>query len=173
MPTSAYGALFLGSEAVTLAAGSTIGGVTPGGTSGNAPVNVTGSTLTLSPTTHAGRLVTLNRAAGIAITPPAATGTGNVYTLYVGTTVTSNTITLDAKAGNASDVFKGWLQTYKATTFTPYVADSTANLLTMDGSTTGGVAGDYIQIIDAALHVWVIQGFTTQSGSIATPFSAH
>ena len=176
MATSIYNALFTGSEAVTLAAGSTIGGVVPSGVSGNAPVVVNAATLTLAPATHAGRLVVLSGAtanAGVAITPPAATGTGNVYTIVFGSSVTSNTTTIDAKAGAASDVFYGWLQSYKATTFTPYITASNSNLLTFDGSTTGGIKGDRIQLIDAATNVWIVSGFVNQTGTIASPFSNH
>lgn len=160
-------------DPIALAAGSTIGGVVPAGTSANTPVNVTAATLTLTSVLHAGRLVTLNRAAGCVITPPAATGTGDLYTLFVGTTITSVSITIDAKAGAAADVFKGWLQTYKASTFTPYIANSNLNLITLDGSTQGGIIGDFIQMRDCATNVWVVSGFLTQSGTIATPFSNH
>lgn len=163
-------------DPVSFAAGSTVGGVAPAGVSGNAPVVVNASTLTLAPATHAGRLVVLagtTAIAGVAITPPAATGTGDRYTIVFGATITSNTTTLDAKAGNASDVFYGWLQTYKATTFTPYITASNSNLMTFDGSTRGGILGDMIEIIDAATNVWLVRGFTNQTGTIATPFSNH
>lgn len=163
-------------DAVAFAAGTTIGGTPVAGSSGNAPVVVNAATLLLVPATHAGRLVVLSGAtanAGVAITPPAATGTGDIYTIVFGSTVTSNTTTLDAKAGAAADVFYGWIQTYKATTFTPYIANSNLNLMTFDGSTRGGIKGDIIRIRDAATNVWIVEGFTTQSGTIATPFTNH
>lgn len=176
MATSIYNAIFGGTEVVALMAGSTIGGVVPGGVSGNTPVVVDAASLTLAPATHAGRLVVLagtTAIAGVAITPPAATGTGNVYTLVFGATITSNSTTLDAKAGAASDVFYGWIQTYKATTFTPYITASNSNLMTFDGSTRGGIKGDRIVLIDAATNVWLVSGFTNQTGTIATPFTNH
>ena len=46
-------------------------------------VNVTDATVTLSQATHANRVVTLNRAAGVTVTLPAATGTGDVYTIAI------------------------------------------------------------------------------------------
>lgn len=163
-------------DAIALAAATTIGGVVPLGVSGNAPVVVNAASLTLAPATHANRIVVLSGTtanAGVAITPPAATGTGDVYLLVFGSTVTSNTTTLDAKAGNASDVFYGWIQTYKATTFTPYPTASNSNLMTFDGSTRGGIKGDRILLRDVATNVWLVEGFTTQSGTIASPFSNH
>src|SRR6516225_7873584 len=70
-------------------------------------VNVTAATLTLNPTTHGGIITTINAAAGCAVTPPAATGTFNWYWLVLPTTITSNSTTIDAKAGQASDVMAG------------------------------------------------------------------
>jgi hypothetical protein len=163
-------------DPITFPAGCTFNGLSPTTTSGLAPVVVNAATLTLTPALHGGRLVVLSGTtanAGVAITPPAATGTGDRYTIVFGSTITSNTTTLDAKAGNASDVFAGWIQTYKATTFTPYIANSTMNLMTFDGSTRGGIKGDIIRIIDVATNLWIVEGFTTQSGTIATPFTTH
>ena len=40
-------------------------------------VNVTASTLTVKPQLHAGKTITLNRAAGVTCTLPAATGSGD------------------------------------------------------------------------------------------------
>lgn len=176
MATSIYNALFNGTETVALAGGSTVGGIVPSGTSGNAPVVVNAATLTLTPAAHAGKTVVLSGTtanAGVAITPPAATGTGDVYTIVFGSSVTSNSTTIDAKAGNASDVFYGWLQTYKATTFTPYVTASNSNLMTFDGSTKGGIKGDIIRLRDVATNVWVVDGFCNQTGTIASMFSNH
>lgn len=161
-----------GSAAQALPANSTIGGLVPNG----APIVVNASTLTLDPTTHGNRLVVLSGTtanAGVAITPPAATGTGNRYTIVFGSSVTSNSTTIDAKAGNASDVFYGWLETYKATTFTQYITASNSNLLTFDGSTKGGIKGDIVELIDVATNVWIVRGFTNQTGTIASPFSNH
>lgn len=171
MATSIYNALFTGSEPVTLAAGSTIGGVASGG--GPVTIAAAATTLTLTPAAHARRVVTLASTGGLTITPPAATGTGNVYTIAVITTITGGNVTLDAKAGNASDVFYGFAYTNKAGTFTNYATASNSNLITWDGSTMGGIIGDYLVMIDAATHVWILEIRGTQSGTIATPFSNH
>lgn len=144
--------------------------------SGNTPVVVPAgtTTLTLTPALHAGRILNLAPTGGLALTPPAATGTGDVYEFICSAAITGGSFTFDAKAGNASDVIYGWIQTYKATTFTPYINASNSNLLTLDGTTKGGAAiGDWFRVTDAALHVWKIESFLTQSGTIATPFSNH
>lgn len=163
-------------DAVALAAGTTIGGLTPALNSGNAPVTVAAATttLTLTPALHARRLVLVQSTGGLAITPPAATGTGDVYRIVCIAAISGGSLTLDAKAGNASDVFTGWLQTYKATTFTPYPTASNSNLLTFDGTTQGGAAiGDWFEIQDIKTNKWLLTGYTIQSGTIATPLSNH
>ena len=53
-------------------------------------VNATAATLTVTKDLHSGQTVTLNRAGGVAVTLPAATGTGCVYRFVVGTTFTTD-----------------------------------------------------------------------------------
>jgi len=68
------------------------------------PVVITSSTKTLNRDEHAGRLIILNRAAGIAITLPAATGTGDVYPFHV---LASFTGAASIKVASASDEMQG------------------------------------------------------------------
>lgn len=136
------------------------------------------TTLTLTPALHGGKTLNIASTGGLAITPPAATGTGIKYRFACSAAITGGSFTVDAKAGNASDVVYGAIQSYKATTYTPYDAapvTANANLITLNGSTTGGAAiGDWFEMLDVATHVWLVTGgFLTQSGTIATPFSNH
>jgi len=154
-------------------------GLVPSGTvvqGAGAQVAVTASALTVSPAAHAGRIVSLQRAAGIAVTLPAATGTGNRYAFSVGTTVTSNTTTITTGVtGSSSDAFQGVALTEDGGTCTGWLAAAGAggsDVITLNGSTTGGFVGDYIEIVDAAAGVWQIINFVTKStGTAATPFS--
>ena len=68
-------------------------------------VNVTSSTLAVTKALHNGRTITLNRAAGIAVTLPASLGDGSVYRFVIGTTITSNSTTI--KVANTSDAYQG------------------------------------------------------------------
>lgn len=131
------------------------------------PVDVTASTLTLSPLSHSGRTVTLNRAAGIAVTLPAATGTGDRYRLFVGTTVTSNNITI-TRAG--SDTMFGMVYQLAdaGSTLAAYECPG-ATVITLNGSTTGGIKGDQFELEDVATGVWRILGHTSATGVEATP----
>ncbi len=156
---------------ITLQDGSTIGSSATGPI---VAVPAATTTLSLTAALHAGRTIAVASTGGLAITPPAATGTGNRYLIACQAAITGGSLTLDAKAGNASDVFTGWIQSYKATTFTPYPTAANSNLLTYNGTTTGGAAaGDWFEIRDIALHQWLVTGYTIQSGSIASMFSNH
>ena len=74
---------------------------------GGAVVDVTDSTVSLTQTDHSSRVVTLNRAAGVTVTLPAATGTGDKYIVVIGTTATSNANVI--QVANATDVMDGSL----------------------------------------------------------------
>lgn len=153
-----------------LPAGSSVFG-SPG-----APVNSTAATLAITAALHANRVVTLNKASGQAVTLPAATGTGNKYMFSVGTTITSVGTTITAGVtGASSDAFQGIALTEDGATVTGYLAVAGAggsDVITLNGSTTGGFAGDYIEMIDAGAGVWQITNFVTKStGTAATPFS--
>lgn len=137
----------------------------------NRIVNCTASTLTVSAALHSGRIVTLNRAAGIAVTLPAATKTGCIYLFFIGTTITSNS-TVFSK-GNASDVISG-IATINETAgplTTGFLSASNTNTVTLNGTTTGGILGDWLQFVDVGTNQWMFSCMMAGSGTIATPFS--
>lgn len=130
---------------------------------------VTASTLAVTKAVYNGQTINLSRAAGIVVTLPAATGTNAVYTFVVSTTVTSNSYKI--QVANSTDVINGNLLVSGATgtTFGTLPASDT---ITMNGSTTGGLAGSYVQITDVATGVFLVTGALIGSGTVATPFSA-
>jgi len=141
------------------------------------PVNCTTSTLAVTQATHGGRVVTLNRAAGITATLPAATGTGTIYRFVVGTTFTSPGI---IKVANATDYFIG-LALLTTDTSDAMVGFGAANsgtvatnsdTITMDGTNTGGYAGAMITIQDVGTAIFSVLMVSKASASEATPFSA-
>lgn len=133
------------------------------------------TTLTLVQATHGGAILLLASTGGLAIVPPAATGTGAVYTFIVVSTVSGGAVTVDAKAGNAADVFAG--STYfilsGGTTQTAFPTAANTNLITLNGTTTGGVAGTLVQMIDLKTNLWFATVEGLQTGTGATPFSNH
>jgi hypothetical protein len=131
---------------------------------------VTAATLTVTKALYNGQTINLSRAAGITVTLPAATGTNAVYTFLVTTTVTSNSYKI--QVANSTDVISGTLNV-AGTTGTPFGTLPASDTITMNGTTTGGVAGSYVRITDAATGIFVITaGGLIGSGTVATPFSA-
>lgn len=135
-------------------------------------VAVTAATESLTSTEHAGRVVTLSRAAGQAITLPAATGSGDVYHLVVLTTVTSNSTTI--KVADATDVMIGnaLMAQDAADTAVMFEAAATDDTITFNGSTTGGLKGDSVELKDVAADTWWVRVVGAATGIEATPFSA-
>lgn len=130
-------------------------------------VNATGA-LAVTQALHDGKTITLNAAAGQAVTLPAATGTGMKLKFYVGTTITSNSTTITT---NGTDVYTGEvvLGITAGTGFNAIVA--TNKIMTLNGTTKGGIVGGIISMQDVGTGVWEIDGFLPASGTLVTPFS--
>jgi hypothetical protein len=132
-----------------------------------APVNFTGAALTLTEQAHSGVTINSNLAATQAITLPAATGSGARYRIYVLITKTGDlTITT-----NGSDDLTGGVAMATDILGVVVNADGTDTIITLNGSTTGGVKGSYIELQDVATATWLVSGFLVTSGAEATPFS--
>lgn len=133
-------------------------------------VNATAATLAVTVALHDSKVVTLNRAGGIAVTLPAATGSGAKLHFVVGTTfTTAATIKVtgdDTMTGNAL------LAQDAADTAVLFEAGATADTITMDGSTTGGLKGDSVELIDIAADLWWVRMVGAATGTEASPFSA-
>lgn len=143
------------------------------GVSVNAPINVTTSTLVLTDALHSGRIVTINRAAGCAMTLPAATGSGATFTIIVGTTITS--IGLTVKVANVSDAMIGnqfSISDNSAAVLGYVAAANSDDTITFNGTTQGGYAGDIIQIRDVATNQFQVLIHNKATGTEATCFSA-
>ncbi len=130
------------------------------------PITITAAT-TLSRNRHAGAIVNLNSTTGRAITLPAATGTGDVYTIYVIATVSSGNHTIVC-AG--SDFMIGGVSISTDIGGVTMLSTTTTTTVTMNGSTTGGLVGSWVRLTDAASAKWMLEGFLCSTGSEATPF---
>jgi hypothetical protein len=135
-------------------------------------VAVTGN-ITANSAANAGRTNLLNVAAGATVTLPAAAGTGNSYRFAVQTTVTSNSYIV--KVANSTDVMAG-----RALVITDNAADAvigfettaSSDTITLNGTTTGGIKGDTIELVDIASGLWLVTVNTSATGTEVTPFSA-
>lgn len=137
----------------------------------NRVVNVTVSAITLSNSKHDGRIITLNRAAGIAVTLPPATGSGTKFRLRLGTTITSNTTTVKVTGNDTMTGMALALQD-AADTMLGFETAADSDTITWNGSTTGGIKGDRIELEDIGADLWSVLVTQSATGTEATPFSA-
>jgi hypothetical protein len=142
----------------------------------NRVVDATDATLAVTAHAHEGKIITLNRAAGVTATLPAATGSGHKYTFIIGTTATSNANVIEV--ANSTDVMDGSLNIQADTdvdgTTKVWMAEVGDDTMTFAGAaTTGGIVGGRIECIDYASGFWTCTAYTISGGgSEATPFSA-
>lgn len=135
-----------------------------------APKSLTASaTLTRS---DSETVLTVNAAAGLTLTLPPAAGLGDTYTIVIGTTVTSNNVIV--RVANASDTMRGVAVVAQdaGDTVVAFEAGATADTITMNGTTTGGLLGDRIILTDIATNLWSVNVISAATGTEATPFSA-
>ena len=133
------------------------------------PISLTASA-TLDRDNHMGAVVSLDAAAGLTVTLPASSGKGDVYTLFVGTTVTSNDYII--QVANATDVIQGAVHLTTNISGTSMPTSATTDTITMNGTTTGGVLGTWIRLTDVKSGFWMLEGGVVCTGVEATPFSA-
>jgi hypothetical protein len=157
------------SAALVLGAGTTIGGAIVGGS--GSVVNVTAATLTVTQAAHAGKLITINAAGGCAVALPEPSGSGSSYKFYNMTALSSashvftRSVTGDVMVGIATigEVASGLVSMF--------LTASTSNVITLNGTTTGGLGGDTVELIDMAAGQWFVSIKAFGSGTIATPFT--
>ncbi len=125
---------------------------------------------------HAGRTLLLGEVGGnaaVTLTLPAATGTGAVYKFIVSVTNTSN---YKIQVADATDTIDGIMlyldEDGTAVSAFPTVAAS--DTITLNGGTTGGIIGDYLELIDIATNQYHVRGVMRVAAGAdpATPFTA-
>jgi hypothetical protein len=136
-----------------------------------APVSLTTATPTLSAAAHSGRIITLNRATGVAVTLPAATGSGATYHFIVGTTFSGGSFVATC---TGDDTLKGLALGLDGdgVPANAWAAGASDEIFTMDGSTQGGVVGDEVIFRDIKADIYAVQARLQQSGTEASPFSS-
>ena len=125
---------------------------------------------------HAGRTLLLGEVGGnalVTLTLPAATGSGATYKFIVSVANTSNYV---IKVADASDTIDGIMlyldEDGTAVSAFPTVAAS--DTITLNGGTTGGIIGDYLELVDIATDQYHVRGVmrVAAGANPATPFSA-
>ena len=133
----------------------------------NAVVNITAET-TLTYADHVGRIIEVNDADGAVTLPSASTDTiGAKYTFFVGTTASD----LDIKT-DGTDKFVGGLYTgVNNATGKTFISGASNDVITLNGSTKGGLAGSIIKVHAIASAKYAVEGITLGSGTLVTPFA--
>jgi len=154
-------------------------------------VSITSST-TLTPEDHGGRIisvggslasaVTLTLATISAATNPITSGPGQdpntlnnegvVYTIWVPTTISTSSLKI---ATDGTDKYVGTIIMNDVDTdgaaLVGFSAAAANDFINLNGTTTGGVAGSWVQIVAVAALKYMVNGTVMGTGTVATPFA--
>lgn len=139
----------------------------------NRVVPCTAATLTVTEADHDGRIITLDRAAGIAVTLPAAKA-GLRFRFIVKTTFTG---AATIKSVASADIMIGHAlmgnDTDNSVVDWQSVAASTNDTIDLFGTanSTGGIEGQEIDIEGLATNLWFVKIRGDAAGTEATPFA--
>ena len=156
-------------------------------------VAITSST-TLDPVSHGGRIISVggSLAANVTLTlptidtsanpttsgpgqdPSTANNQGVTYTIWVPTTISTSSLKIGTTSGS-SDLYIGTLLSVDSDTsgaMVGFTANGSSNdFINLNGTTTGGVAGTWIQIFAIAANKYMVTGVVVGSSTVATPFA--
>ena len=156
-------------------------------------VDITTST-TLSPEAHGGRIIAVGGSLATALTltlpainvsaNPTTSGPGQdpntlnnegvVYTIWIPTTISTSSLKIGTTAAS-SDLYVGAVMSIDSDSSGAVVAfsanGSSNDFINLNGTTTGGVAGTWIQIVAVAADKYMVTGNVIGSGTVATPFA--
>ena len=104
------------------------------------------------------------------LTLPDATGSGATYKFVVSVTNTSNYIIKVPDANNTIDGIITYLD-LDGTAVTGYGTAATSDTITLNGTTTGGIVGSWVEVTAIASAKYFVRGSLIGSGTIATPFA--
>ena len=153
-------------------------------------VNITAAT-TLTVADHAGKIITAGGtlASNLTITLPAVNVTadpdsagpgtasttpnnqGAIFTFFVPTTVATSSLKI---VTDGTDKYTGSVLTVDTDTsgaMAGFAPGATNDAINLNGSTTGGVAGSYVQITALSSAKYMVQGVVLCTGTPATPFA--
>lgn len=135
-------------------------------------VSASAATLTVTLADHDQKVIVLSRAAGVTATLPAAVGSGAVFRFSTGTAVTSNNNII--RVADSTDVMSGsiYVTDLAAGTGTEFSTVAASDTITMNGSTSGGLAGGILTLVDVATNLYAVHGNIIGTGVEVTPFSA-
>lgn len=137
-------------------------------------VSLTADT-TLTVDAHAGRILACNDADGKFTLPTILSSPlrltlnnlGATYTFFIETAATDLDILTDG-----TDKFVGGIYTgVNNATGKTFISGATNDVITLNGSTQGGLAGSIIRVTAVADNKYAVEGITLGSGTLVTPFA--
>ena len=143
------------------------------------------ATATLTVAAHAGRIITTNVADGKFTLPTITSGSssnvagandynvlsnlGCIYTFWVETLAVDMDIKTDGTDKFYGAIFNGIDSEETGETF---AANASSNdVMTMNGTTTGGIVGSWVEFTALASAKYFVRGSLIGSGTVATPFA--
>ena len=153
-------------------------------------VEITTST-TLSPEAHGGRIISVGGSLAAALTltlpainasanavssgpgqdPSTANNEGVMYTIWVPTTISTSSLKIGT---DGTDKYVGAILSIDTDTSgaaVGFVSGASDDFINFNGTTTGGVAGTFVQIYAIAALKYMVTGTVLGSGTVATPFA--
>lgn len=127
------------------------------GTLTRSKASLTGTTA-ITQAAHANRVNVITGTAAATYTLPEATGTGNTYLFVFGQVNTNGTVFVTADTTNCSIGGSLNILDQDANAQTAYFATTGDDTITINGTTTGGLIGDTITLIDIATDQWAVYG---------------
>lgn len=137
------------------------------------------NTLTLDVLNYSGKVVYTNDATLVITlptinpiddsTPSSANNIGATFRIVINTTASAVAIKTDGV-----DKFVGSLAmvaTDAAGAMTAYAPASSNDVINLNGTTTGGISGSYVDITAVANDKYMVTGVVLGSGTVATPFA--
>ena len=143
-------------------------------TAGNTSVVSLTADTTLTVDSHAGRILTCNDADGKVTTAPSdptdpnsLNNLGASFTFVIETAATD----LDIKT-DGTDKFVGGLYMGKSDAAgKTFISGASNDVITLNGSTKGGIAGTIIRVTAIASAKYAVEGINLASGTVVTPFA--
>ena len=153
-------------------------------------VAITAST-TLSPDTHGGRIISVGGSLASALTltlptinastnpttsgpgqdPSTSNNQGVMYTIWVPTTISTSSLKIGT---DGTDRYVGAIlsiDTDSTDAARGFTAGASDDYINFNGTTTGGVAGTFVQIYAIAALKYMVTGTVLGTGTVATPFA--
>jgi len=154
-------------------------------------VEITSST-TLTPEDHGGRIISVGGTLAAALTltlpvinvstNPVTSGPGQdpntlnnegvLYTIWVPTTIATSSLKIGT---DGTDKFVGTIvmndTDADGATLVGFFAAAANDFINLNGTTTGGVAGSWVEIFAIAANKYMVKGTVMGTGTVATPFA--